>query len=63
MGETHNAAIESARAGEVGKGFSVVAQEVGNLATSTKSSHRNVNDIIVRLQPELCMAAEMYADS
>ncbi|MDE7341736.1 MAG: hypothetical protein K2N80_14490 [Lachnospiraceae bacterium] len=45
-----NAAIEAARAGEAGKGFSVVAQEVGNLATSTKSSLRNVNDVIVRLQ-------------
>ncbi len=50
MGETLNAVIESARAGEAGKGFSVVAQEVGNLATSTKSSLRNVNDVIVRLQ-------------
>lgn len=45
-----NAAIEAARAGEAGKGFSVVAQEVGNLAANTKSSLRNVNDVIVRVK-------------
>lgn len=45
-----NAAIEAARAGEAGRGFSVVAQEVGNLATSTKSSLQNVNDVIARVQ-------------
>lgn len=45
-----NAAIEAARAGEAGKGFSVVAQEVGNLATSTKLSLQNVNDVIIRVQ-------------
>ena len=45
-----NAAIEAARAGEAGRGFSVVAQEVGNLATSTKSSLQNVNDVMIRIQ-------------
>lgn len=45
-----NAAIEAARAGEAGRGFSVVAQEVGDLATSTKASLLNVNDVIVRIQ-------------
>lgn len=45
-----NAAIEAARAGEAGRGFSVVAQEVGNLATSTKLSLQSVNDVIARVQ-------------
>ena len=45
-----NASIEAARAGEAGRGFSVVAQEVGNLATNTTSLLRNVNDVIVRVQ-------------
>lgn len=41
-----NASIEAARAGDAGRGFSVVAQEVGNLANSTKKSLEEVESVI-----------------
>ncbi|WKV51131.1 methyl-accepting chemotaxis protein [Dickeya fangzhongdai] len=41
-----NAAIEAARAGEMGKGFSVVAREVGMLASQSSQSAQNINALI-----------------
>ena len=45
-----NAAIEAARAGEQGRGFAVVADEVRALAARTQSSTSEINEMLNRLQ-------------
>lgn len=47
-----NAAIEAARAGEHGKGFAVVADEVRKLAEEVTSSIGNITDIVNGIQKE-----------
>lgn len=47
-----NAAIEAARAGEHGKGFAVVADEVRNLADQSRSSAGQIVELIKEIQKE-----------
>ncbi len=44
-----NAYVESARAGEAGRGFSVVAEQIRNLAEETKNSTKSISDIVDEL--------------
>ena len=53
-----NAAIEAARAGEQGRGFAVVADEVRKLAERTSKATKEIADMIQAIQAETRIAVE-----
>ncbi|MEZ8043017.1 methyl-accepting chemotaxis protein [Vibrio sp. 10N.237.312.C02] len=58
-----NAAIEAARAGEAGRGFAVVADEVRNLAQRTQQATVEIQDMISHLQSSANSAVELMEKS
>nr|WP_106784410.1 methyl-accepting chemotaxis protein [Lysinibacillus timonensis] len=57
-----NAAIEAARAGEHGKGFAVVADEVRKLAEQSQSSTKLIGEIITSIQKDTEISVKMMKE-
>ena len=57
-----NAAIEAAKAGETGKGFSIVAAEIRKLAQQSRESTKDVEDIVKNILSKAKFSDKVMAD-
>lgn len=55
-----NASIESARAGEAGRGFAIVADEIGELAKETKSTATNIQNIVANSNKSIAFVRKCF---
>lgn len=58
---TINAAIEAAKAGEKGKGFALVADEIGRLSLKTTAATTKITDLLINIKDHLRIATEQVA--
>jgi methyl-accepting chemotaxis protein len=58
-----NAAIEAARAGEAGRGFAVVADEVRNLSLTSNNLNNEIKGCVTSAQEKLTKASKMVGDT
>lgn len=58
-----NASIESARAGETGRGFSVVADQIRELSEQTKNSTEKIEKIVSQLNVDADTTADLVEKS
>ncbi|WFD10689.1 methyl-accepting chemotaxis protein [Tepidibacter hydrothermalis] len=58
-----NAAIEAARAGQVGRGFGVVADEIRKLSVSSSESIKQINGVLKNIQDSVTKISDKINDS
>lgn len=58
-----NASIEAARAGDFGRGFSVVAKEISSLAQNTVNSAREITSVVNKVQSRVSRATSAANDT